>query len=92
MLFGPAGEMEEGVQVEDPGDGVCVRESFCASIAETESAPDVLLDRCAPDHSGILFIHQLHAETRTQQVYRVAATLGLKVHGKIKTRTSSIHT
>lgn len=82
MLFGPAREVKQGVQVEDPGDGVCVGESFCASVAETESAPDIILDCCTPDHSGILFIHQLHAKTWTKQVYWVAATLGLRVMEK----------
>lgn len=82
MLFGPARKVEQGVQVEDPGDAVCVGESFCASIAETESTPNVILNRRTPDHSRILFIHQLHAETWTQQVYRVAATLGLRYREK----------
>lgn len=84
MLFGPAGKVKQGVQVEDPGDAVRVGKSLCASIAETESTPNVILDRCAPDHSCILFIHQLHAETRTEQVYRVAATLGLRFREKLK--------
>lgn len=63
---------------------MCLRESFCPGKAETESAPDVVLDRCTPDYSGILFIHQLHAKTRTKQVDRVAATLGLKFIKKIQ--------
>lgn len=84
MLFGPAGKVEQGVQVEGPGDAVRVGKSLCASVAQTESTPNVILDRCAPDHSCILFIHQLHAETRTEQVYRVAATLGLKFREKFQ--------
>lgn len=57
VLLCPAREMKQGVQVEDPCDGLDVREPICAGISKPQAAPYVLLNHCRPDHPSVLTVH-----------------------------------
>ena len=77
-LLGPAGQMEQGVHVEEPEGGVRIGESLGAVVAQAQPPPDVVLDEDGPGHCGVPAVLQLQAGAAGQEVQGVQHVLGLR--------------